>query len=84
MCANSEGSSETAQMRRLAWALDGRLRDKYHNLMSWLICEPLWKKKYFLKQKLYKYHRMQVQIRIFYSSVLCLKAFHVNDFAFWN
>ena len=36
MCANSEGSDETAQMRRLAWALAGRLCDKYHNLMSWL------------------------------------------------
>ena len=37
MCANSEGSGETAQMRRLAWAFGGRLCDKYHNLMSWLI-----------------------------------------------
>ena len=36
MCANSEGSGETAQMRRLAWAFAGRLCDKYHNLMSWL------------------------------------------------
>ena len=33
MCANSEGSGETARMRRLAWAFAG---DKYHNLMSWL------------------------------------------------
>ena len=24
-------------MRRLAWAVAGRLSDKYHNLMSWLI-----------------------------------------------
>ena len=37
MCANSEGSGETAQMRRLAWAFPGRLYDKYHNFMSWLI-----------------------------------------------
>ena len=37
MCANSEGSGETARMRRLAWAFAGRLCDKYHNLMSWLI-----------------------------------------------
>ena len=37
MCANSEGSGETARMRRLAWAFVGRLCDKYHNLMSWLI-----------------------------------------------
>ena len=37
MCANSEGSGETAQMRRLGWAFAGRLYDKYHNLMSWLI-----------------------------------------------
>ena len=36
MCANSEGSGETARMRRLAWAFAGRLYDKYHNLMSWL------------------------------------------------
>ena len=37
MCANSKGSGETAQMRRLAWAFAGRLCDKYHNLLSWLI-----------------------------------------------
>ena len=37
MCANSEGSGGTAQMRRLARAFAGRLCDKYHNLMSWLI-----------------------------------------------
>ena len=34
MCANSEGSGETARMRRLAFAFAGRLCDKYHNLMS--------------------------------------------------
>ena len=34
---NSEGYGETARMRRLAWAFAGRLCDKYHNLMSWLI-----------------------------------------------
>ena len=39
MCANSEGSSETARMRRLALAFAGRLCDKYHNLMSWLILQ---------------------------------------------
>ena len=38
MCANSEGSGDTAQMRRLAWVFAGCLCDKYHNLMSWLIC----------------------------------------------
>ena len=38
MCANSEGSCETVRMHRLAWAFTGRLCDKYHNLMSWLIC----------------------------------------------
>ena len=38
MCANSECSGETARMRRLAWAFAGRLCDKHHNLMSWLIC----------------------------------------------
>ena len=29
MCANGEGSGETARMRRLAWAFTGRLCDKY-------------------------------------------------------
>ena len=37
LCANSEGSGETAWMRRLARAFACRLCDKYHNLMSWLI-----------------------------------------------
>ena len=32
-CVNSEGSGETARMRRLAWAFTGRLCDKYHNLI---------------------------------------------------
>ena len=44
MCTNSEGSGETARMRRLAWAFAGRLCDKYHNLMSWLIWEKKKKK----------------------------------------
>ena len=38
VCDYSEGSGETARMRRLAWAFVGRLCDKYHNLMSWLNC----------------------------------------------
>ena len=38
MCANSEGSGETAQTRRLTWAFAGRLCDKYmYYLMRWLI-----------------------------------------------
>ena len=37
MCVNSEGYGETARMRRLAWAFAGRICDKYHNLVSWLI-----------------------------------------------
>ena len=37
MCANSEGSGEIVRMCRLAWAFAGRLCDKYHNCMSWLI-----------------------------------------------
>ena len=37
MCANSEGSGETARMRRIAWVIAGCLRDKYYDLMSWLI-----------------------------------------------
>ena len=49
MCANSEDSGETARMRRLAWAFAGRLCDKYHNLMSWLIY--LYKWPYLLKKK---------------------------------
>ena len=36
MCANSEGSGETAWIFMLAWAIAGRISDKYHNLMSWL------------------------------------------------
>ena len=40
MCANSDGSGETAWMGRLAWAFAGHLSDKYHNLMSWLKYEP--------------------------------------------
>ena len=36
MCANSDGSGETARMRRLTWAFPCRLCGKYHNLMSWL------------------------------------------------
>ena len=35
--ANSEGSGETVRMRRLTWAFAGRLCDKYHDLISWLI-----------------------------------------------
>ena len=38
MCANSEGTGETARMRRLASTFPGRLCDKYDNLMSWLKC----------------------------------------------
>ena len=37
MCANSEGSGESGQMRSLAWAFAGCLCDKYHKLMCWLI-----------------------------------------------
>ena len=32
LCANSEGSGETVQMRRIARAFAGRLCDKYHAL----------------------------------------------------
>ena len=37
MFANSEGSVETARMRRLACDFAGRLCGKSHKLMSWLI-----------------------------------------------
>ena len=33
MCANSKGSGETEQMRRLAWAFAGLQYDKFH--ISW-------------------------------------------------
>ena len=36
--ANSKSSGETARMRRLTGAFLVRLCEKYHNLMSWLIC----------------------------------------------
>ena len=43
MCANSEGSGETAQMRSLARAFAGRLCDKYYNLILWLQqCLTVW------------------------------------------
>ena len=29
-------SGDSARMRRFAWTFAGRLRDKYHNRMSWL------------------------------------------------
>ena len=37
MYANSQGSGGTAWMRRLTLAFAGRLCDKYHNRVSWLI-----------------------------------------------
>ena len=40
--ANGEGSGETVRMHRLPWAFAGRLCDKYHNLMNWIICLALW------------------------------------------
>ena len=40
MCANSEGSGVTARMRSLVCAFVGRLCDKYHNLVSWLVSDP--------------------------------------------
>ena len=44
MYTNSDGSGETARMRKLAWAFAGRLCDKYQNLVSWLIYQStfLW------------------------------------------
>ena len=39
---NSEGSGEIALMRRLAWTFAVRICDKYHYLMSWLICYWPW------------------------------------------
>ena len=41
MCANSEGSDETARMRRLAWAFAVHLCDKYHNLELALIMSSM-------------------------------------------
>ena len=42
MCANSEGSGETARMHMLTLAFTGRLCDKHHNLMSWLKLSQTW------------------------------------------
>ena len=74
MCANSEGSGETVRMRRLVWAFDGRLCDKNHNLMSWLICQCVRKHSRFFfadasveKQKLPKEQLIQLP-RLFTSS----------------
>ena len=50
MCANSEGSGETARMRRIAWAFADRLCDTYHNLMSWLISRSSGTEKTILKR----------------------------------
>ena len=36
-CVRTAKLWRAARMRRLAWAFAGRLCDKYHNLMSWLI-----------------------------------------------
>ena len=36
-CVRTAKALARLRMRRLAWALAGRLCDKYHNLMSWLI-----------------------------------------------
>ena len=36
-CANNKGCGETVWIRRLPSAFAGRLCDKYHNLMRWLI-----------------------------------------------
>ena len=49
MCANSEGSGETARMRRLAWAFAGRLCDKHHNLMNYHIFLTSWRFRRFSK-----------------------------------
>ena len=38
MWATSKGCGDAARMWRLAWAFASRLCDKYHNIMSWLIC----------------------------------------------
>ena len=37
MCANSEGSGETAHPRSRTRAFADQLCDKYHNLISWFI-----------------------------------------------
>ena len=56
MCANNEGSGETARMRWLAWAFAGRLCDiKYHNLMSWLIYVMSLMKVLIQKDLIYRY-----------------------------
>ena len=41
-CVRTVKALSTARMRRLACAFAGRLFDKYHNLMSWLIWLYVW------------------------------------------
>ena len=64
-------SGETARMRRLAWAFAGRLCDKYHNLMSWLILSfryCLWAGK--MELLTYRQRRLQVTCRPLHKSKL--------------
>ena len=59
MCANSEGSGETARMRRLAWAFAGRQCDiKYH--------------KCGLQMSTYYQELVWVNINVILSITLCL------------
>ena len=70
MCVNSQGSGETAWMRRLALAFAGCLCDKYHNLMSMLIWE-IFKKTCLQEGKLPWMHLMS-NIYNYIRSWLCL------------
>ena len=82
MCANSKGSGQTARMRRLAWAFAGRLCDKYHNLICWLISLQdlfslnLWHKVSTVKSKPC-YHSCPKEPGIKYSCYIILVNFMV-------
>ena len=60
MCLNSEGFGESERMHRLVWAFTGRLCDKYHNLMSWLLLHYFWGPSYpncYSESKTYRLYR---------------------------
>ena len=40
VCANSEGSGESAHMRRLTWAFTAHICNKFQNRLNWYVCLP--------------------------------------------
>ena len=76
MCADSKGSGETARMRRLARAFTGRLCDKHHNLMSWLIANH-YGNSITKTDSFAKYKQVNVHLQIFCLRILRLKYYMV-------